>query len=837
MKKWLAILMAVAFAGTAFAQNVIDSWDFNVPDGAINTQGSYSDLGSGGVTWPDKSVAAISNSSAVFFGQGTNSLNNYFGSANGLSANQNETSGKYQLSVDIVSADFANTAAKDQKATWGLGVRGTSGDGSTDNGFRLIYEGGLNITNTTSAGVTNIFADADHFFLTCDAKGVGFSSSVNAIIAGNSISNLNVRQVYDIDAGTYEVYYTLAPASETLLYSGDLTDGFKLGELRIASQQFNGGAIWELGDVLAVDNIELRQLVAPATKVYEGNLSIVDSKTGTHNTTPTNYTYKTFANAEVGDVVVVLQATNKGYDPDATDSTGVITFGGTAALDEGPLNRVAIGGAPSTVWYATVTAAGSVDVNLSHTNSWQAIGTYLVRSDSDEIELVAMDANSATDPAAVTNLYDFGGMVDGEGLFFEATSGNDAAGPVSSNAGTILDVGSSSRQIAHGTYSGVSALTNIWTMTTAGKRTGVAGIVLAGLGTSPRVAVDEWDMNSNGEFQLSNNGLALPNSGTNGHQFAQTPDDGLFTWAVTNASAYSGKTTLSTPVVLSNTVAKMTLKLTALDWSTNEAANTSFGIRLYDGGANYVGLKITDQGGVSKTRVSCEDSDGDNGNYGRLSQTMVVTNTHTITIELDYANSEIRLSGNWEWSPDGTSGVQTNSFDFAGKGITELTRIQTRSANWSAGDYIVLDNLDVVYTTLPAPPPADTPEGLYNEWLAGNGYTSNTNLLEDSNGNGINNLTEYAVGGAANMPVSTVDGAYLLYVNVQWDAAEAAARGLDYEVLAADNLVVGAGFTTNDVEFVGSVDGAPEAGYSTVTNRVPTDLGARFMKLDITFTP
>ncbi|WP_136060664.1 hypothetical protein [Pontiella sulfatireligans] len=843
MKKWLAILMAVAFASVSQGQNVIDSWDFDVLDGAIDTAGSYSDLGVGGKTWGASDVASIVSSNAVLEGLGNQEPSpyvNFFRSVT-PSVRAGETSGKYQLSVDIVSANFANTSVSNQSATFGIGIRKTGGGGGDDQLMRFMYQGQLNVTNVNSSGVTNIIADADQIQITVDSKDITLGI-VDFSIPGSSVSNLNFRQVYDLNAGTYEAYYTLGAASEVLLHSGAIKDGWDLGALRINSQQYNGGQIWEPGDLFKFDNIEFTQLVAPATTLYEGNLSIVDSQTGTFNKLLTNLTYKTFADAQVGDVVVVLTASNKGGEPDATDSTGVITFGGTASLTETNLkNRVAIGGAPSANWCATVTAAGSVDVNLSHvSDGYLSIGTYLVRSDSDEIEVVAMAANSATDPAAVTNLYDFGGMVDGQGLFFEATSGNDAAGWVASNTGTILDVGPGSRQIARGTFSEVSAITNIWTTATAGKRSGVAGIVLAGLGTSPTVTVDEWDMNSNGQYQRSNNDLVLPGTDTNAHQFAQTTDDGTFIYATTNvapANGFSDKTTLSQPVVLTNAVAKMTLKFSEIDWSSATNLVSNFGIRLYDDSeANYVGLKIADQGATSDAiRISAEGNAAFTA-HGRLSSVNAVTGDFFVTIELDYANSEIRLLSSGEWFPGGVA-VQTNSFDFAALGITELTKIQTRSANWSTGDYIVLDNLEINYTPLDTPEPPDTPDSFYSEWLAENGYTSDTGLLEDANGNGVNNLTEYAIGGAANLPVESVDGAYLVYVHVQWDDAEASARGLSYAVLADDNLVFGDGFSTNDVEFVGSVDGVPEAGHMTVTNQVPTDIGARFMKLDITFTP
>ena len=130
-----------------------------------------------------------------------------------------------------------------------------------------------------------------------------------------------------------------------------------------------------------------------------------------------------------------------------------------------------------------------------------------------------------------------------------------------------------------------------------------------------------------------------------------------------------------------------------------------------------------------------------------------------------------------------------------------------------------------------------TPTSLYDGWLTDNSYTTDTGLLEDANGDGVNNLVDYAIGGAANLPISAVDGDYLTYVHVQWGEAEALARGLSYEVQANTNLLDSAGWSADGIEFVGSVADTPEAGYLTVTNRIPTDGSGEFLRLKIEFTP
>jgi len=842
MKNWKVILAVAAITSGAVAQNVIDSWDFDVPDtNDISVAQSYSDLGAGGKTWNDNNVSSIINSNAVLEGGGTNNTQNFFRSVT-PSVRSGETSGKYQLSIDIVSADFANTAALDQSATFGAGVSKLGGSGSDDQLMRFQYQGGLNITNVNSSGVTNILADADQIQITVDSEGIG-PETVDFALPGSSVSNLNFRQVYDLDAGTFEAYYTIAPAAEVLLHSGTLKADWNLGQLRINSQQNNGGAIWEAGDLFIFDNIELTQLVAP-TPVEPPALSgvleewLFEEANGTQfdglsNSAPEPYglgnwsANKSYVYTTNGVLRIGNSGTQGAYRnstlsaPGETNGLFELSWTFTAAeLNGGDENGSSVG-------------FGFRDNNLAK----EACLVRLLQNNGDlklqyllgsaQTTMINLKTNELAGPVMVRIVADYDN--DTADVFYTL----DGEAEVQGAAGVSFPNADMS-------FDGVRLAGVLKSVDTgADSFIEVDNLKLSVVEpTSITTLVDEWDMDSNGQYQLSNNGLILPNSDTNVHQFAQVADDGIFVWAPTNASSFSAKTALSEPVVLTNnSVAKMTLRGTEIDWTADGSKASNFGIRLWDG-SNYIGLKISDQGGASSDaiRISCEDTDGSNGNYGRFSTNGIASGDFYVTVEMDYNNNEIRLSGNWEWSPDGTSGVQTNSFDFAAAGLTELTQIQMRSANWTAGDKIVLDNLEIEYTTELEQEP-DTPDSLYADWLAENGYTENTEPLEDANGNGVNNLTEYAIGGAANLPVPVVDGSYLIYVNVQWDELEAAARGLSYEVLQDENLAIAPGFSTNEVEFVGSVDGVPGEGYSTVTNRVPNTPDARFMKLDITLTP
>jgi len=822
----LTTLIVLAVAGAATAQSVIDSWDFNVADGAISTQGSYSDLGGGNITWPDKSVAAISNNVAVFFGQGTNSTDNYFSSAKGLSANANETSGKYQLSVDIVSADFTNTAAKDQKATWGIGLRGSSGDSSTDNFFRLTYDGNLNVTNSTSAGVTNIYADANHFFLSCDAKDTNFGSSANTNFPGSSLSNLNVRQVYDLDAGTYEVYYTLAPATETLLYSGELTDGVKLGELHIASQQFNGGSIWELGDVLAVDNIELTQLVAPTeedpyTTIEQWDFS-GDSLTGLNGNAFPDLDPSVW-NDVAGDDALTLspdanqfRTKNVTITPSGGDMYISWTLNSWDYSDTNTANTAFFG----------LKGSDTIGIELysETSNMWASVragNTKLVKA------RIAKGVQTNSSPLQVTARLDY---AEEEVQLFISNDGN-------------------------------------WQ-----NWTGVEWASSAVIDADYKASFDFSTVLTNGNYTQTR--MAVQNFATNEQ--------------VTVDQVYIKEAPATNPITVG-----------VIDKAGGTQNNTpgTVNIGTFTAEANDVLVLLASGSNgnhIEADRVAWDSSDGGTTDATTLHKRSAVgiwyaTVTASGTFDINYTKTNnyttvaaylVRADGGEALSVDiqsvfvaagGTSAALSYTFDNASDGII-IEALSTGAGGGASADDVMLEynnsgtmkrgigSLEfgnettlntswtvvqsgadknaslagiAVYKDAYVPVQEDTPSSLYAAWL-GSDKSANTNLLEDVDGDGVNNLVAYATGDT--LPTQTADSTYLNYVHVQWNASNAAARGLSYEVQANTDLVF-EDWATNGVELVGSVDDIPALGYTTVTNRVPVDQDAKFLQLEIIFTP
>lgn len=125
----------------------------------------------------------------------------------------------------------------------------------------------------------------------------------------------------------------------------------------------------------------------------------------------------------------------------------------------------------------------------------------------------------------------------------------------------------------------------------------------------------------------------------------------------------------------------------------------------------------------------------------------------------------------------------------------------------------------------------------YADWLAlYPTLGSQTNLTDDAEPDGLNNLLEYALGGnptnddaAAALPVSEADAGWLTLVYGK--RADADDVGLTYTVVTDTDLVHGQ--MTNEVPEYGVSDLAIN-GYVTATNRIPTDTDNQaFMQLKV----
>lgn len=232
-----------------------------------------------------------------------------------------------------------------------------------------------------------------------------------------------------------------------------------------------------------------------------------------------------------------------------------------------------------------------------------------------------------------------------------------------------------------------------------------AGLMVTSLAFAQWESVDTWDMNSSGELQISDNGTNLGNPyNTNTQQVAQNPGDGLFIFSPDSASNFGAKSEFSSTTDLTANQVRLTWTYDSLDFSTNAAANTKHGIRLWNAAeTDWVGISIEDDGNNDNVFVYLKDGDGIFGNNTKLGRLVKGLGpdavSRTFQMVLDYENNEIIVSSdNWQWSgnnPDNKGPVYVQSYDFATNGLTDVSRFQLFHQNWGEGDYLTQDLLSI----------------------------------------------------------------------------------------------------------------------------------------------
>ncbi len=235
----------------------------------------------------------------------------------------------------------------------------------------------------------------------------------------------------------------------------------------------------------------------------------------------------------------------------------------------------------------------------------------------------------------------------------------------------------------------------------------VAGLVFGGGMVARAVVIDEWDMNGNGTWQNSNNGLNLGGHySSDNQQVAQIPDDGTFFFSPLDASGYGPKSDLSSTADLTSGVVRLSWTYTAMNWTNTPAANAQVGFRIWNAAkTDYVALAFVDSG--DKIFVFAKSSAGLgnlNKKTGRVVNSLLTNNAPcTVMIDLDYANGEIRVSADsWQWNNG--QDVHTNAVDFSAAGMTDIGAFQTYYQNWSTGDITTMDNIRIE-TIGDEPPP------------------------------------------------------------------------------------------------------------------------------------
>jgi hypothetical protein len=93
---------------------------------------------------------------------------------------------------------------------------------------------------------------------------------------------------------------------------------------------------------------------------------------------------------------------------------------------------------------------------------------------------------------SVTNLYGFGGLTSG--IYIEACSTYNKSGAVAQASGTIVDKSNAggNRTVAHGEFTDVAGLTNIWTTLPGDSASGLLGLAFRSVSGDPESLYNVW---------------------------------------------------------------------------------------------------------------------------------------------------------------------------------------------------------------------------------------------------------------------------------------------------------------------------------------------------------
>ncbi len=857
MKKWMVISMVAVFGSISYAADIIDKWDYSGAADNPSIEGvlSTSDLGGGGEKWVDKSVTSI-ESGAVKFTKGSD--NGYFVNRNPtVSGISGATSGEFECSWDFPSMDFSNTAALDQKATWAAGIRGA---GNVDVAVRLHYEGQLNVTNVLANGAgTNIYANADQIQLM--VKDANNNWMEAAVFPGHTLSDLSIRLNYNLFAGTFDAYYTLGAASEVNFHNGSLVSGWSISTYRILAQFDNGGSLWEAGDELFMNNLAYTQVQEPfdppALTVidywgYEGltngaGLSEAASTGFVGGVIFSDATPASITNLVDGAVTnCALRLTSNELENESMFRTASPSLysGNSTGVYEVVMDVLSVDFTET----AAMGANGTFGFEVRDASN-KAMGLHLLyHGGNDEIQLQFEDASGKSTIKAIPGhiasniqmrfLMDLGQAGTSGSAQFFYTIGGVEAGKYDGTVHTGYDF-AQYRLRAQPINGG-----NGWKIGDVSLVDNLKVEKVASLETPP-VYVDIVDYQmDDGAGTLLN---ALAQIGTDAGQFQGTDafiaTDGIGSLVV---SPVTESVTRKHFMGTTFTEGLNRLEFALDDWNldaTTDGSSVKFAL-VDDTGTNQVqfGIDVNTNNATVRFRAAANNG-GDAGqglyDYGYVASTGVVLR---IDVNLEAGN----YSASWKYD-NGDEFIGVVGAGSLGQlaNIAEL-RLAVADTGWDAADFVNVDYLVFSTTSDEAP---WTPDSRYAAWLdAYPGLGASTNLTDNPDGDLLDNLSEYALGGdptdgndVGNKSTfqALEDGGanYLEYVYAERTDNATANRGLTYFLETTTDLIIVPWANAGYVELGTGIEVfAP--GFDAVTNRVSTDVESkRFIRLQVEFTP
>ncbi|VGO20796.1 hypothetical protein [Pontiella sulfatireligans] len=224
--------------------------------------------------------------------------------------------------------------------------------------------------------------------------------------------------------------------------------------------------------------------------------------------------------------------------------------------------------------------------------------------------------------------------------------------------------------------------------------------------------------------------------------------------------------------------------------------------------------------------------------FGNTTEIPLVSDGTGVVIQAEFNLDDLTYTVSWKFDTDAAFTTFVNAKAFNAGFVDKFDAIELRP-----GDGTQTASIDYITVTDPNPPEA-SPGAMYLAWLTTYSELGTaTNLTDNPDGDMLDNLAEYALGGnpvdgadtgIGSVVGTAVDGGtnYLEYVHAIRDDADA--RGLTYYLESDENLIVAPGWVSAVYEIVGTNLNYEVSGFDSVTNRIPTDAkDQQFLKLKV----
>jgi hypothetical protein len=710
------VLMAALAAFSVSAATVLEEWTF---DNESNGE-SFSTLTNtaGTAIWDpypgeplDTPWNVVSNGVLKSF--------NYAGSSNTYNraflSTTNLTTGIYDVTYEVTDADFAPGLA-DKMPSFQMILRANEGIEVDDN----IYQLRLTTSAKGAAGTNYVFQSRNPTTVNYPFSGL---PGLTGFDDANPISNLTVRVRVDIENNEWSAYYKLATTAEQTLFENmdtySTTWDSAVNVIRYHSTM--GAETADADQFIDVDNITFTSIGPSLSQTYPeiGDENII------------SYQINEEAGTSIG--ALVQRGTDSGSLGGSiagieTDGAGNLHFatnaasgGGLHSLDSAIENGQIIMDYRVSEWDFN----GMAGTQQTKFQLKDSVGGNVINA---TFQFIAGNSRISWAGDNTVNA-NFTGVTNGTDLLVRTIVDLDAGtfdGWYNLNDAGWVMAGTGSNGL-----SSVDQFRLISSATLAGNlaeiKVDYANVSTIAAEVTVTTQVEEWNMNSSGDTYkksdlATNFGVIY---GTNDQSVAQVDGNGSFILAP-EITQKSTKKDLAAAFDLTAGVVQLKVTVDSVDWSTNESLKSKTGWRIFENSTtstNSVDLEFL----VNNSRVFAyiKTSKGAMGEAnqkgGRILNGLVGTidsTDRTVILELDYANSEVRLFPEDRWQKPGTlpALVYTQAVDFASAGMTEVSAIQAYYANMTLGDEIVLDNIRLEQSVIVEEAPASYGDTVMQEW-------------------------------------------------------------------------------------------------------------------------